>query len=696
MANYVIDAEMLAKAFDSLSEMTGLSFSLYDDRQSMLIPPSREDVVLEAVRSHSKGSQLLSSFLSRMLAKVLTTNETVVEQGPSDQYHVFIPIRSKGMNAVVVADAFYIADKDYIDFFVKKGVHFGISYESVAEHLMRVRVIPLHRVQEIVRNVRPLLDGMLATGHEKNELKRQSHWMRVISGLVAGVRYDMPLKDLYKRIIEAATFVFAIESAAVFIKKEDSFPVESTSGRKHAFVDALQLKSDNQLVARVLSSKEPLSVIDAHELLHAGFDDEILSMYLFPICTDKSFFGIIGVFNTLLEKYAFDSISDLCRLLANVFESRSATYGYYARYEMVKSIFEKTAHMVQHCSTPEELYEHIVDEAARVIKVEKCSLMLPTDDGLSLSVAAVRGTMKELMMDVFVRAGEGIAGTAYKSGKHILINTDDELKLFAGGGKPSFKTPSCLSLPIASGDDVIGVLNMADKIGGKSFTNDDVTVLGYFLSQMYILLKLAAQHEQVRKMKDAAFVDPVTDLFNRRYFEVRIEEEFKRSKRHSLPFSLALMRLDGVRQMTGGRAAHARSLDALRQAAMALKNAVRINDVLVRFGEDEFALIMPQAGMGQALAVMERVRTDIRQIAPPSALDSVKHVTMSIGVATYPVCNESATAIVRAADKAMYQAVSEGCDRVVLWQSPDAGINPSLFRQDSSGGKRGGFVIPAD
>ncbi len=696
MSHYVIDAEVLAKAFDSLSELTNLSYCLYDDRQTLLIAPSRQDVILAAIRQSPKGSQLLGSFMSRMLAKAMTMNETLVEQGPTDQYHVFIPVRAKGINAVVVAEAFYIEDKDYINFFVNKGIHFGISYESVAEHLMQVKVISLSRVQDMVKNVRPLLDGMLVSGYEKKELKRQSHWMRVISSLVSGMRHDVPLRDLYKRVIEAATFVFAIESAAVFLKKDDVFPVACASGRKLRFVDELQLRSDNPLVDKVVSSKEPLSVMDAHELLHAGFDDDIMSMYLFPVSTDKTCFGIVAVFNTLLEKYAYDSIQDLCKLLANMFEGRAAAYGYFGRYEAVRNIMEKTAQMVQHCSAPAKLHEHIVEEAAQFMKVEKCSLMLPSDDGLSLSVAAVKGTMKELMSDVFVRPGEGIAGKAYQSGKHILINSDEELRQYAGSVKPSFNTPSCLSFPIASGSDVAGVLNLSDKAGGGFFTSDDVTILGYFLSQTYVLLKLADQYEQVRSMKDTIFIDSDTEIFNRRYFEIRIEEEFKRSDRHSLPFSLALIRFDGIRQMKAGGLSHEIS-GVLRGAATTLRNAIRMNDVLVRFGEEDFALIMPQAGMVQALAVVERVRADIRQVPMPPVKGAPEHLTLSIGVSTFPECRESVAALVRSADKALYQAVTEGRNRVVLWQGSHAGpVSSSRSGSESSSGKRGSIIIPAE
>lgn len=695
MTDYTIDAEMLAKAFDALSELTGLSFSLYDDRQNILVPPSREDVIIAAVRAQAKGSQLMSSFMTRTITKALTTHDTVIEQGPTDQYHVFIPISCQGINVVVVADAFYIDNKDYIEFFVNKRTHFGISYESLSEHLVHVRAIPLERAEEIIKIIRPLLDSMLVSGYEKKELKRQSHWMKVVSGLIAGVRPDVHLRDLYKKVIEAATFVFAIESAVVFVMKGDSFSVECMSGRKHAFAGGGQLSAENQLVAKILREKTPLSVMDAHDALHAGFDDDIRSMYLFPVCTEKSFFGVIGIFNTVLEKYAFDSIADLCRMLANVFEGRSLAYGYYTRYEQVRSIFKKSSLMAQRCLSPADLHEQIVDEAARLMKVEKCSLMLPSEDGGMLSVAAVRGTMKELMSDVFVRCGEGIAGKTFKTRKHIMINTDDEMTKFVGGTKPSFKTSSCLSVPIANGDDIIGVLNLSDKIDGKLFTDDDVSLLDYFISQIYILLKLAAQHEEVRKMKDASFVDADTALFNRRYFDGRLEEEFKRSERHSLSFALALMRINGIRQQSL-QGALDRASGLLRQGAESIKDAIRMNDVLMRFSDDDLALLMPQAGTDQALAVMERIRASFLQLSLPAPKYDGDHVTVSIGVATYPECKESPAALVHAADKAMYRAMKTGSDKVVLWQSIPEGAFEDVRRQRPPSGNRGGFVIPAD
>lgn len=208
-------------------------------------------------------------------------------------------------------------------------------------------------------------------------------------------------------------------------------------------------------------------------------------------------------------------------------------------------------------------------------------------------------------------------------------------------------------------------------------------------------------------MKDASLIDSITRLFNRRYFDVRVEEEFQRSKRHKHSFAIALVRIDhlkGLSEKEGTSATHG----VLHHIASSMKNAIRVNDVATRFGDESFALIMPQTNSDEAIIVMDRIRTEIKQLPLPAWKNFDPNLlTMTTGIASYPECEGPAASIIRAADKALYQAINEGPNKLAVWSSKRGNVvqsdgeceehpsgdhssdSPSLRRRTS-------FIIPAE
>lgn len=672
---HLLDIQLLTRTFKTFSSLTGLSFSLYNDRELLLIAPEREDPLISCIKSSKKGQEAYNTFFNKYLKLSLKAAKTFIVEGPGGQFYVFIPVNYKDILTVTVAEAFYSKTEDFLKFYSEKGAEYGIAQRPLDEWLEEIRVIPLAEMERFMESIHPLLENIAASGYEKGELRKQWQWSKTIISLAANIKANASLEDIRQVIVDTVTFLFSAETAAIFTLKNDSFEADAAVGRNREIIRKLQIPRENKFLERALSSKEPIAAMDSYKLWHSGFPEEIISMYLFPISSNDELFGFLGIFNTLLDKEAFDSVNEFCKLTAYLCCAKHLSHECERKSDGLEAIMGKTVRLYEHYKEPQELYENIVDEAAALMKAEKCSLMLPEEGRDVLYVSAVKGLNKWLMRDVKVRIGEGIAGRVFEQGVPILIDSEERLRDYAIAPKPLFKTPSCLSMPLKVSGETVGILNLSDKSSGEAFTEDDLITLSPFTTLAAILLKLSSCYKVSEKMRELSITDPLTGLFNRRYFDVRLEEEFQRAKRYGLFFSLAIMDIDDFKVLNDTEG-HLAGDQVLREIALIMNNSIRANDILVRFGGEEFAMIMPQTTQEEAFTVLERIRNNIYTLMFPALKKFAgKKLTISTGIAMYPASGEQMEALIVSADRALYKAKTQGKNQTVTW-TPSIGGKP--------------------
>jgi len=171
----------------------------------------------------------------------------------------------------------------------------------------------------------------------------------------------------------------------------------------------------------------------------------------------------------------------------------------------------------------------------------------------------------------------------------------------------------------------------------------------------------ARHFERVRQM---AYMDGVTGIFNRRYFELRIAEEIARGSRHSLAFSVIMVDIDHFKQLNDDFG-HLVGDEVLRQVSGILTQQLRKSDVLTRFGGEEFAIITPETDLESASAVADKLRRVIETWNFPGVK---RAVTISAGVAEFPAQGANRHDLVKSADEALYAAKQSGRNRVVTAQ----------------------------
>jgi len=224
-----------------------------------------------------------------------------------------------------------------------------------------------------------------------------------------------------------------------------------------------------------------------------------------------------------------------------------------------------------------------------------------------------------------------------------------------------FRTRSCVLVPVTAGTEVLGVLCLADREGDEPFTPDDVARLGALVAPTALALARLRTEQQAHTLAQAAIIDSASGLFNRLYFQSRLQEELQRATRQGTALSLQIIDVDSFKAVND-RFGHLAGDAIIKDVADILRRSVRVFDVCARYGGDEFAVVMPGSHLEVAAAVADRIRLRIADRQPP-----VPHepgVTVSIGVAELQA-GEHARDVLDRADRALYEAKKAGKNRVV-------------------------------
>ena len=168
-----------------------------------------------------------------------------------------------------------------------------------------------------------------------------------------------------------------------------------------------------------------------------------------------------------------------------------------------------------------------------------------------------------------------------------------------------------------------------------------------------------------KRISDLAAIDDLTGILNRRFGMRRLKEEFSRAARHGVPMSAVMVDIDHFKNFND-TFGHNAGDEVLRMVAATIEKNMRMEDMVCRYGGEEFLIGLTGAGMNDSANIIERIR---RAIETEKINWGKKHlsVTISSGIATYPVVRASVCEeLVSAADKALYAAKDFGRNQVTV------------------------------
>lgn len=207
------------------------------------------------------------------------------------------------------------------------------------------------------------------------------------------------------------------------------------------------------------------------------------------------------------------------------------------------------------------------------------------------------------------------------------------------------------------------------RLQGLEAGGRDYIVKGSPAAEVLLRVKKALQEKQAREAAERraeaferlAITDGLTDLANRRYFEMRYEEEVQRAVRYGLSLSCLMLDVDRFKSIND-TFGHATGDEVLVEVARLVRAGTRSVDLAARYGGEEFVVLLPETDLARAQAIAERIRASVEALRLG---EGRPEVTISIGAAS-----GASRELVEQADRALYEAKHRGRNRVETWPIP--------------------------
>jgi diguanylate cyclase (GGDEF)-like protein len=286
------------------------------------------------------------------------------------------------------------------------------------------------------------------------------------------------------------------------------------------------------------------------------------------------------------------------------------------------------------------------------------AVLLVDPSGESAALAVGRGLEGRMPgPGLRVRLGEGVLG---RVAQHGVPLQGDTVHLSPAPQEPT--AASVIAVPLRGRDTVLGVLALFDPRGDGVGSEEDLATLRTLAGQAAVAVENVLLHRDVSRM---AVTDGLTGLANYRSFTQTMARELDRAARFGRPIGLLLLDIDHFK-LVNDTHGHPRGDAVLIELAARVRAQVRDIDTVARYGGEELVVVLPETDVLGAEQAAERIRTAVRE-RPFGAPGQVPlQVTVSLGVAVHPRHGATATALLRAADEALYEAKRGGRDR---WRS---------------------------
>ncbi|HVM21326.1 MAG TPA: diguanylate cyclase, partial [Egibacteraceae bacterium] len=300
----------------------------------------------------------------------------------------------------------------------------------------------------------------------------------------------------------------------------------------------------------------------------------------------------------------------------------------------------------------------VVETAIDTLGGDRGLLWLFTPERDALYVKVGRGVGQSIAR---LPAGSGVAGHIARAGVALRLPADREAVPFPSDDEPS--APNQLAVPMVGRGRILGVLTILGDDPDRPFSQDDLDTLRSFAAQASVAMENVMLHQEAQRL---SVTDPLTGLWNFRYFQLQADRELESASRFERPLSLLIIDLDHFKTVND-RFGHQVGDDVLVEVARRIQAATRVPDVVARYGGEEFVVLLPGTDIDGATATAERIRAAVSasKVVITTAPDiPPMSVTCSIGVAEHPRHGTTVAGLLRSADAAMYQAKTQGRDRV--------------------------------
>ena len=315
----------------------------------------------------------------------------------------------------------------------------------------------------------------------------------------------------------------------------------------------------------------------------------------------------------------------------------------------------------------EELLKMILANVQRELGFEQVYLYLleESNDTYSLKCIACPWAISPRgikQLSIGLTAGSGTLWSVINSRTPVRIEDTLADRGLEAEVVEVLKLRKVIVVPLVVRSEVRGVFLIGAK-EEKGLESVDFSTLTIFANQVGIAI---ANARLFQKTVELSVIDGLTGFFNQRYFRKRLPEELELARRYAHVLSLAVADIDDFKHYND-RNGHLAGDAALRQVAAIFRKNLRKTDVAFRYGGEEFTVILPATSKEGALIILDKIRREIEEYPFRDGQFQPKgRMTISFGIATYPVDTKKPKELIEFADRAMYQAKKAGKNMITI------------------------------
>jgi diguanylate cyclase (GGDEF)-like protein len=465
------------------------------------------------------------------------------------------------------------------------------------------------------------------------------------------------LDEVLRQILAIARDYFHLQNVAILLldKQTQELVVRSQIGWDQG-LDAVRLHVGEGITGAAASEKRPIYAPDVTaDSRYINCARTTRSELAIPLMVRDEVVGVLDCQSENINYFNNETI-DLLTLFstqASMALQNARLYSLERRraqqLEAINAIAQQTTLVLD----VNDLLQTVCTLIQEAFRVDHVSVLLRDEDDLVLRAQQGSLTLK-MMEGGRLPAGSESWGQCLASGTTLI---EDDLQ-----GKPGAcfytETVSRMYIPLVSFGQSLGILMLDSKTRGTFQPGDHQP-----LESVADICATAIQNAHyVERVKQLAYIDGLTGIFNRRFFEMRISEEMERARRFNAGMSVIMIDIDQFKRLND-EFGHLLGDEVLRQVSSLFHQQLRKIDVVCRYGGEEFAILLSQTDPQYSLSVAEKLRRVVESWQFPGV---PRAVTISAGVASFPEHGTSRDDLMKAADAGLYAAKQSGRNCVVI------------------------------